>query len=201
MNVRIPLHIIFFVVLYFGPSTVVEAQEEVIASRSAGECSLSFEANLQWQTLRLRAHHPEGRNCLIEQEAMMSMLHDTISGSKFEKLESNFTSLSIGRLIDFPWLSQYLAAAAAQDSQWNARKGRPLTGNDNHYVSDVLSRKEVLAIFQAAIASSRYQIQGVSVEKVLVGGLQEVPGYGGKLVPGRFPYDAQVWFQLKKGEN
>jgi hypothetical protein len=36
------------------------------------------------------------------------------------------------------------------------------------------------------------------VEKVLVGGLREVPLYQGAMKPGLVPYDAIVWLRLEK---
>jgi hypothetical protein len=56
-----------------------------------------------------------------------------------------------------------------------------------------------LAQIETTVAKSGYRVTGVSVEKVLVGGLREVPQYAGDMAAGLFPYDAQVWFRLEWG--
>jgi hypothetical protein len=42
-----------------------------------------------------------------------------------------------------------------------------------------------------------YRITSVSVEKVLVGGFENVPQFEGSRRKGKIPFDAQVWFRLK----
>jgi hypothetical protein len=188
-----------FVLVILGFTATALSQDEVIASSRAGECTLAVEANIRWHTLRLRAQHPQGWNCLVDKDSMLSVLSVAFAGTSLMKFEGRFTSLYIGRLIDYPWLSQYLANAAHKDGKWNAKNGRSVAFNANQYVAGVLSHKEVLAQFDTMVAKSGYRIAGVSVEKVLVGGLGEVPQYSGDIAAGRFPYDAQVWFRLEGG--
>jgi len=196
MKAKTGLSVLSFVVVILGFTATALSQEEVITSSKVGECSLTVEANIRWNTLRLRAHHREGRNCLVDRDSMLSVLSEAFSETGLSKSERVFTSLAIGRLIDYPWLSQYLAIAAREDRKWNAKRGKPVALNVNQYVSEVLSRKEVLGQVETIVAKSGYRVTGVSVEKVLVGGLREVPQYAGDMAEGLFPYDAQVWFRL-----
>jgi hypothetical protein len=129
---------------------------------------------------------------------MLLVLSEAFSKTGLLNSECVFTSLYIGRLIDYPWLSQYLAITAREDRKWNAKRGKPLALNVNKYVSGVLSQKKILAQIEPIVAKKRYQVTGVSVEKVLVGGLREVPQYSGEMAAGLFPYDAQVWFRLER---
>jgi hypothetical protein len=198
MKTKTCLSLLGFVLVILGFTTMALSQEEVITSSKVGECSLTVEANVRWHTLRLRALHPEGRNCLVDRDSMLSALSEAFSETGLLKFEGVFTSLSIGRLIDYPWLSQYLAITARKDRKWNAKRGKPAF-NVNQYVSGVLSQKEVLAQIETTVAKSGYRVTGVSVEKVLVGGLREVPQYAGDVAAGLFPYDAQVWFRLEWG--
>src|SRR5512136_1601653 len=87
------------------------SQAKTIVSRQAGECVLSVESNDAWRTLRLRAHHPEGRYCRVGKEEVLAVLASAFSKTESPKLEGTYTSLFIGRLIDFPWLSHYLVRA------------------------------------------------------------------------------------------
>lgn len=187
---------LFFIISFSG--TMGWSQEIVIVSSKVGECELSVESNEKWQTLRLRAHHPKYKGCHITRDDMLRVLERAFSKSDSPKIEGNYSSLFIGRLIDYPWLSQYLATNAYHDAGWDLKKGKPAVIDINKYVSQVLFRKELIAQIEAPFSNGGYRIFGVTVEKVLVGGLREVPLYEGKIFPGKVPYDAQVWFRLKK---
>jgi hypothetical protein len=192
------LYIFCFLLFFSLGSTIAFAQGQVIVSSNVGECVLSVEANDQWHTLRLRAHHPQGRGCEIDKDSMVSFLTAAFSKSDAPKLEGSYSSLSFGRLIDFPWLSQYLAIAASRDKGWDAKRGKPVAMDINRYVAQLLSRRELLTQIEPACAQGGYRIVKVSVEKVLVGGLREVPLYQGAMEPGLVPYDAIVWLRLEK---
>jgi hypothetical protein len=191
-------YIICFMFVFSLGGTIASAQDRVIVSTNVGDCVLSVEANDPWHTLRLRALHPRGRGCHIDKDSAVSILSAAFSKTDAPKLEGSYSSLSFGRLIDFPWLSQYLAIAASRDKAWDGKKGKPVAMDINRYVAQVLSRKELLAQLEPACAQGGYRIVKVSVEKVLVGGLREVPLYQGTMEPGLVPYDAIVWLRLEK---
>lgn len=184
--------------LFSLSAAITSAQDEVITSMMVGECSLSIESNNDWHTLRLRAHHPNYRRCNIAKDSMLAALDAAFSKNNPPKPGGHYTSLSIGRLIDYPWLSQYLAVTAYHDKGWNVKKGKPAARPINQYVSKLLSLKELLAPLEQILAKNGYKITGVRVEKVLVGSFQDVPLYQGDMLSGRVPYDAQVWFGLVK---
>lgn len=177
---------------------IASSQEVVIVSLKAGECELTVESNEKWQTLRLRAHHPKYKGCHITRDDMLLALEDAFSKTDSPKIEGNYSSLFIGRLIDYPWLSQYLATTAYRDRGWDSKRGKPAAIDINKYVSQVLFRKELIAQVEAPFTKGGYRIVGVTVEKVLVGGFRQVPLYQGKIFSGKVPYDAQVWFRVKK---
>jgi hypothetical protein len=186
-------------ILVFSLSaTIASSQERVIVSSKVGECNLTVESNENQHTLRLRAHHPKYKGCHIDKNSMVSVLTAAFLKNDSPKLEGSYSSLSIGRLIDYPWLSQYLATTATRDRGWDSKKGKPAAMDINKYVSQLLFRKEWMAEIETAFEKGGYRIVGVSVEKVLVGGFREVPFYQGEMHPGRVPYDAQVWFRLER---
>ena len=172
-------------------------RKQVIFSMEAGKCSLTVESDDESHTLRLRVH-PEREDCHIEKESMLSALKAAFSKTGAPKLEETYSSLYIGRLIDYPWLSQYLAITAYKDSAWDKKRGKPVALGINKYVSNILSRKEITAEIEKAFATSGYRVISTTVEKVLVGGFGDVPLWQGKMAPGKLPYDAMVWFRLKK---
>ncbi len=186
-------------ILVFSLSgTIASSQEVVIVSSKAGECDLTVESNEKWHTLRLRAHHPKYKGCHIDKDAMVSVLSAAFSKNDSLKREGSYSSLSIGRMIDYPWLSQYLATTAYRDRGWDSKKGKPAVMDINKYVSRVLFRKELMVQIETVFEKGGYRVVGVTVEKVLVGGFREVPFYQEKMHPGRVPYDAQVWFRLER---
>ncbi len=195
---KVSLYIVCLLLIIFLGGTMAAAQDRVIVSMNVGECVLGVEENDQWQSLRLRAHHPRGRNCHIDRDSMLSVLGEAFLKTGLSKLAGSRPSLSIGRLIDYPWLSQYLASTAFRDKAWDAKKGKPVAMDINRYVAQLLSRRELLAQLEEVVAKGGYRIIGVSVEKVLVAGFREVPLYQGAMEPGLFPYDAIVWFRLEK---
>jgi hypothetical protein len=186
-----------FLMIFFS-GTVALSQELTIVSSKVGECLLSVESNEKWNTLRLRAHHPKYSGCQIDKDSMLSVLSAAFSKTESPRLEGSYSSLSIGRLIDYPWLSQYLATTAYRDLGWDSKKGKPVAMDINKYAKQLLFRKELIAQIEAPFTKGGYRIVSVTVEKVLVGGFREVPFYQGEMHPGRVPYDAQVWFRLEK---
>lgn len=185
------------VLVFFLIAPVEPYQAQVIFSIDAGKCSLTVESDHQSHTLRLRVH-PEYNDCHISKDAMLSVLKAAFSKTEPPKPEGNYSSLYIGRLIDYPWLSQYLATAAYRDTRWNKKRGKPIALDINKYVANILSRKEITVQIEEALAAGGYRVTSTTVEKVLTGDFRSVPLYEGKMPPGKVPYDAQVWFRLEK---
>jgi hypothetical protein len=184
-------------ILLLGTSVLASAGESVIASVSAGECTLTVEAAENWPALRLRAGHPDHRPCFIEKAAVIQVLAQAFSEPHPILIARTFTSLAIGRLIDYPWLVKFLARRASQDPQWNAAAGKPRRVSVNRYVADVLFSPEIVSEIEAPLREQGYRITGVSVEKVLIGGFDNVPQREEPGRWGKIPFDAQVWFRLE----
>ena len=191
------LFLVFALTLFLSAGTA-SSEDLVVVSSSVGECTLRVESNEAWRTLRMRAHHPKQRDCRIDQASVVAVLIAAFSKTDTPKLEGPYSSLYIGRLIDYPWLCQCLATTAYSDRGWDSKKGTPRAMGINKYVAQLLFRKEVVTPIDTALIEGGYRVAGVTVEKVLVGGFREVPFYQGPMHPGRVPYDAQVWFRLEK---
>jgi hypothetical protein len=184
-------------VLLFAAFTVAAEPAQTVFSAQAGDCTLSLEASPQWQSLRLRVQHPQYKNCPIAQQDVQAMLTLALAKLAEPGVAANYASLSLGRLIDYPWLSAYLAETAMADRKWNKKQGKPVSGDINRYVARVLSDGEVVKQFRQPFDAYGYKVTGAGVEKVLVGGLENVPYYQGKKRHGRIPFDAQVWLLLQ----
>jgi hypothetical protein len=104
-------------------------------------------------------------------------------------------SLALGRIERYPWLSSMLARQASSSRRWNAAAGRPLEGHENAYVAAALrGMPEFTALFE------RWQVVGVSVEKVLVKRASELSlPAGAPVAPdAKLPYDAILWVRLRR---
>lgn len=171
-------------------------QERLILSRDFGKCALKVEADDQSRVLRLRVQ-PGEQGCEIEKESVLSALRAAASKTEDPKPEGLYSSLSIGRLIDYPWLSRSLAEKAYSDPTWNKRKGRPQKLDLYKYVCNFLFEDQIATDIGEALGGG-YRVVSVMVEKVLVGSFRKVPGYEKDLRPGKMPFDGQVWFRLEK---
>jgi hypothetical protein len=194
-----PIYALLWLLLVSPAS--VRSQDTTIISAPAGECTLSIEADEEWRTLRLRAHHPRYQPCNVNQEEVLSLLASAFAKTEPPALQGEYTSLFIGRLIDYPWLSHYLAETAHRDKRWNRKKGRPIKREINRYTAGLLFNLDLLKPIQTELSKHGYRITGISVEKVLVGGASDLPGPDRKNLPGRLPFDAQVWLRLRKKPN
>jgi hypothetical protein len=189
---------IFALILFLAlPAICIPYQERLILSMHTGKCSLDVEADDEARILRLRVI-PEYADCHITEDAMQMILRTVFSKTDQPKLEGNYTSLFLGRLIYYPWLSEYLAVSTYKDPRWDKNKGKPVFMDINKYVSAILSSKEVTTQFEEVFGDSGYRIRAVSVEKVLVGRFRDVPLYQGRMSPGKVPFDAMVWLRLEK---
>jgi hypothetical protein len=176
-------------------ATAQAYQERLILAVTEGNCSLRLEADDQAQTLRLRLL-PESPKCHFTQTTMQRILKAVFSKKDPPKLEGVNTSLFLGRLVAYPWLSEQLALSASTDPRWDKEKGRPLSLNINAYVKERLSKEEVTDQFDQTFGESGYRVVAVAVEKVLVGRRGDVPVHAGTKFPGKVPYDAMVWLVL-----
>ena len=140
---------------------------------------------------------PDTPECYTTKASVQKVLKAVFSKTD-PKLERVYTSLFLGRLIDYPWLCEYLAVYAYKDPQWNKDKGKPMSMDLYKYVSAILSKKEIISQFEDASGDGGYTIMAVTLEKVLVGHFSDVPLYQGKMLPGKVPFDAVVWLRLEK---
>jgi hypothetical protein len=196
--IRNHLYCIFTLVLLLALPTVgISYQERLILSMEEGKCSFRVEADDEARTLRLRVH-PSYPECHTTKDTMQKVLRAVFLITGSPRLEGVYTSLFLGRLVDYPWLCEYLAVTAYKDPQWDRKKGKPVSMDLYKYVSAILSNSEVTSQFEDVFGTSGYRIKAVILEKVLIGSFRDVPLYTGKMLPGKIPFDAQVWLRLEK---
>ncbi|HEX5842438.1 MAG TPA: hypothetical protein VFY62_08160, partial [Pseudomonas sp.] len=107
-----------------------------------------------------------------------------------------YSSIFLGRLLHYPWLVDALLQAAAASPQWDATAGAAKDGQDNRTVALLLSHSDALQGVRASLRRAGYDLRGVSVEKVLVGGQADFPPHLAPEIQGKLPFDAQLWLLI-----
>ena len=165
------------------------------ASENSINCRPVVEINPQWQVMRIRSHENAFLSCTVSQDKFNELI--TAAFTDPESNNTDFKSLFIGRLVEYPWLSRYLAMQALQHEDWDSEKGQYKGTNINAYVAGILSSPELLGQIQQPFAGTGYTVSRASVEKVLVGKANEIEWLeisANVLVP----YDVMVHFILEK---
>ena len=157
-------------------------EEELLGRLGMAGCELVLEAHARWHTLRLRAR---GEDCAARADA--AAVARLLDASLPASAVGGHTSLMLGRIVEYGWLSAALREAAAADPGWDAAAGRPRSGHENDRVAALLHGAPALAPIADALARAGLAVSGTSVEKVLVDG---APGR-------RLPFDAQLWLLLE----
>jgi len=158
-------------------------------------CKPVVSADRDWHVIIVRPHEDAFLSCTLTQAQLRDLVTAFLKTP--ENRQEEFTSLFLGRLVDHPWLSRYLATHALTDARWDKVKGRPGSGYNNGLVRDILSAPEVLNQIQESFAGSGYTVVGASVEKVLVTRANEISWLRID-EPVLVPYDALTHFILKK---
>jgi len=165
------------------------------ASENSLNCRPVVEINPQWQVMRIRSHENAFLSCTVSQDKFNELI--TTAFTDPESNKTDFKSLFIGRLVEYPWLSRYLAMQALQHEDWDSEKGRYLGENINAFVAGILSSPEILNQIREPFSGTDYIVARASVEKVLIGKANEIEWLeinANVLVP----YDVMVHFILEK---
>lgn len=111
-------------------------------------------------------------------------------------------TLAMGRIVEYPWLSERLARAALADPGWDAQRGRPRAGGENAWVAEALAQRRLLAELADRFAAEGLALRVAGVEKVLVGDVgssAELRHLAADAVDpaARLPFDAQLWLRIE----
>jgi hypothetical protein len=104
-------------------------------------------------------------------------------------IDGEVGSVSVGRIVELPWLSQNLAETAARDQGWSTTVGAPREGSAEAYVGALLTREGLASPLYGPLAKRGLRVTSVTVEKVLVA---DADGR-------RLPVDAQLWLRVERG--
>ena len=166
----------------------------LLLSHFAVACTPYVEERAGASTVAFRRHPNDFQACPVAESRYDEVLAGWLRNRPLTA--PALTGVSLGRVVDFPWISQHLAERALRDPRWDARRGKVRRGGINLLVASLLSEKAFLARLAVPFADTPYVPVRVSVEKVLVGTADDVlpEKKAGKL---RVPFDAQIWLTLE----
>lgn len=170
----------------------VSADAETLYQLDDAGCQASLETDASGANLRVRAD----QDCPVSAGRLQELLEQGLSLAAPPQGKQAYSSIFLGRLVHYPWLVNALLQAAAASPQWDSVQGAAKDGQDNRAVAQLLSQTEALLGVRASLRRAGYELTGVSVEKVLVGGHTDFPYHLAQNTPGRLPFDAQVWLLL-----
>lgn len=159
----------------------------------ASGCTIHIEENARWATASVRLTSAGEAGCTIDEATYQQTVSAWLQQRPADA--PALTSLSLGRAIDYPWISRHLADRGLADPRWRKQALRGSAGGHNRFVADTLTEPVFLQRLAAPFSTSPLTVHGVSVEKVLLGPASQ---YASSPVQAktRVPFDAQVWLRL-----
>lgn len=155
-------------------------------------CQASLETAASGATLLVRA----SQDCPLSASQLQDLLDQGLNLAAQRKDAQAYSSIFLGRLLHYPWLVDALLQAAAASPQWDATAGAAKDGQDNRTVVRLLSHSDALQGVRASLRRAGYDLTGVSVEKLLIGGQADFPTHLAPEVQGKLPFDAQLWLLI-----
>jgi hypothetical protein len=162
---------------------------------AATTCAPYVEEQARWSSASFRAHRDGLTTCTVSEETYRAVVQAWLAARGSDA--APLTSLSLGRAVDFPWLSHAIADAALASPGWVSRAADAKPGRRSALAAPILRAAALRARLAAPFEGSSYVVTNVVYEKVLFGKASEhathvPPGDGDVMVP----FDAQLWLRL-----
>jgi hypothetical protein len=156
-------------------------------------CAPYVEERLTESTASFRPHTTAFERCEVDEAAYVRVLGDWLHARAADAPE--LRSISLGRAVNFPWISRYMADSALLTPGWAASAARAKMVERSRLAARLLNDPSFLQRLGAPFEGTRYTITGISFEKVLFGKAAE---YSSSKEAGKVPvpFDAQLWLRL-----
>jgi hypothetical protein len=172
---------------------------------SSNECRIVWIVAYEGANTGVILHRPDCRRPPAEQAPLFGRILDAIAAEP-ERLRA-IRTLHWGRL--FPdgaidgTLSIRVALTAWQSPGWDARAGRPRSGDVNGFIRGLANESRLAPEIEAVFEARGLALAVASVEKVLIARAQELPFFDALTRAGvkpddRVPWDAQIWFSVRE---
>ncbi len=159
----------FFVVMV-GLFAALATLRPAWAEATAAPCTPAREVRDEGATLVLQTSCPlslaESSRAL---EELLRMAYPN------RRMTSDRAVLEIGRILDYPWLSQQLAEAALRSPVWNAAHGRGRRSDKEGAVASMVDTRRLLAGWAPVFARFHIRARADSVADVRVGEVGRTP--------------------------
>ncbi len=158
----------------------------------AQPCAPFIEEHPQQTTAVFRKHTDAFTECPVSEASYQQILRQWLQ-ARATNLPP-LTGVSLGRAVDFPWLSRLIADTALKVPAWQSLIIATPRGRLHALAARVFENAELRARLAEPFAGSGYTVIGLSYEKVLYGKASDhaTDRRDDTLVP----FDAQVWLQL-----
>ncbi|MCB1897273.1 MAG: hypothetical protein H6945_09780 [Zoogloeaceae bacterium] len=142
---------------------------------------------------RLRPHINALEACEVSEEGYRAVVRGWLRNRAADA--PRLTSLALGRAVAYPWISRHLADAALRQPGWAAQVKATPRGRRDALATTAIRDPALLVRLAEPFAASRYEVTGVSFEKVLYG---KASRYSSRRDAGEtlVPFDAQLWLTL-----
>jgi hypothetical protein len=166
---------------------------------AADACAPFIEEHPAWASASFRPHDSAFESCSVDEARYRRVITDWLQQRPATR--PDVTTLALGRAVNFPWISRFLADAALRNPDWAVGVARTRIGERDQLARPVLHDPALLQRLAAPFAGSRHAVIGLSYEKVLFGraDIHASPPASpltSQAAAVMVPYDAQLWLRL-----
>ena len=160
---------------------------------AASACTPTIQERASESTASLRPHTSAFERCTIDEATYRKVVAEWIRARPADS--ASISSLSLGRAVDYPWLSQFVADSALASPQWRKRIAKARGVERDKLAAAILSDPALRKRLDAPFEGTRYRVSQVTFEKILFGRADEHTSdkKGGSTI---VPFDAQIWLRL-----
>ena len=164
-----------------------------VCARSVLACAPFVEERPSESSASLRPHTTAFEQCTIDEATYRRVVSEWIRTR--DAASASVSSLSLGRAVTYPWLSQHIADSALASPQWASRMSKARPGEREKLAAPVLVDPALLQRLAAPFEGTQYVVVRLTFEKVLFG-RADAHSSNGNAGPVMVPFDAQLWLRL-----
>jgi len=186
-----------FFAVAVGLLAAVGTMRPAWAEATAAPCTPTHEVRDDGATLALQTSCP--LSLAESSQALEELLRVAYPNRRMTR---DRAMLEIGRILDYPWLSQQLAEAATRSPVWNAAHGRGRRSDKEGAVASMVDTRRLLAGWAPVFARFHIRARADSVADVRVGEVGKAPelaplagdpAHAGK----KLPFDGRLRVRLE----
>lgn len=181
------------------------SNDAMIYSTAEGDCTIKWIVYTSEANRGVVKHWSRCQAPLVRQLPFLTRILEAVLSK--DANASSFRTLFWGGLMPEQGPSSLelplrLALAACRSSAWDAKRGRPASGDMNRFVRDLSNRQAIYPEITALFEGVHRTVSIASVEKVRVLEAERLSFYDelrrqGVQAKDKLPFDGMVWFSVK----